>query len=81
MTHPLIIRPEAEQDMADGRDWYEGQREGLGAKFLTAVDDFRSHPCKTPELYGRPSTKPFEEPGFAGSRTSFTTALSMGRSK
>lgn len=51
MTHPLIIRPEAEQDMAEGRDWYEGQREGLGAEFLTAIDEVFDRIREMPELY------------------------------
>jgi toxin ParE1/3/4 len=51
MSHPLIIRPEAEQDMAEGRDWYEGQKEGLGVEFLTAVDDVFDRIRETPELY------------------------------
>jgi toxin ParE1/3/4 len=51
MTHPLIIRPEAEQDMGDGRDWYEGQREGLGVEFLTAVEEVFDRIRDTPELY------------------------------
>lgn len=50
MTHPLIIRPEAEQDMAEGRDWYEGQREGLGGEFLTAVDQVFDRIGETPKL-------------------------------
>ena len=51
MTHPLIIRPEAEQDLSDGRDWYESQSSGLGAEFLTAVDDMFDRIRATPELY------------------------------
>jgi hypothetical protein len=33
MTHPLIIRSEAELDMAEARDWYEEQREGWELSF------------------------------------------------
>ena len=51
MSHPLIIRPEAEQDMAEGRDWYNGQQEGLGPEFLTAIDDVFERIRETPELY------------------------------
>jgi hypothetical protein len=50
MTHPLIIRPEAEEDMAEGRDWYDGQRQGQGAEFLTAVDEVFDRIRETPEL-------------------------------
>ena len=51
MTYPLIIRPEAEQDMGEGRDWYEGRRDGLGAEFLTAVDEVFNRIRDTPELF------------------------------
>jgi hypothetical protein len=34
MSMPLIIRPEAEQDMAEARQWYEQRRDGLGNEFL-----------------------------------------------
>jgi hypothetical protein len=36
MTHPLIIRPEAEEDVAEGRDWYDGQRQGQGKLGVTS---------------------------------------------
>ena len=37
MSSPLIIRPEAESDMAEGFDWYEQHRSGLGDEFLNEV--------------------------------------------
>jgi plasmid stabilization system protein ParE len=51
MSHPLIVRPEAEEDLVEGRDWYEGQREGFGAEFLTAVEEVFNRIRETPELY------------------------------
>lgn len=51
MSHPLIIRPEAEEDMTEARDWYEEQREGLGIEFLTAVDEVFDRIREMPELY------------------------------
>jgi toxin ParE1/3/4 len=51
MSVPLIVRPEAEQDMAEARDWYEAQRVGLGDEFLTAVDDVFARIRTFPELY------------------------------
>ena len=51
MSHPLIIRPEAEEDMAQGRDWYDGRREGLGAAFLTAVEEVFDRIRESPKLY------------------------------
>jgi toxin ParE1/3/4 len=35
----VTIRPAAEADLRDARDWYERQREGLGNEFLLAVAD------------------------------------------
>ena len=37
MSCPLIIRPEAEADLAEGFDWYEQRRSGLGGEFLNEV--------------------------------------------
>jgi plasmid stabilization system protein ParE len=51
MSHPLIIRLEAEQDMMEGRAWYEGQQDGLGVEFLTAVDEVFDRIREKPELY------------------------------
>lgn len=38
MSRAFIIRPEAEEDLAEARRWYEGRREGLGDEFLEQVD-------------------------------------------
>ena len=38
MTRTLIVRPEAEADLAASKLWYEEQHEGLGARFLGEVD-------------------------------------------
>jgi toxin ParE1/3/4 len=51
MSFPLIIRPEAEQDLAEGRDWYEGQRAGLGGDFLRHAEDVFERLRDTPTLY------------------------------
>jgi plasmid stabilization system protein ParE len=34
---PVIVRPEAEADLAEGFDWYEERREGSGYEFLREV--------------------------------------------
>jgi toxin ParE1/3/4 len=33
----IIIRPEAEADMAEQFDWYEGRKKGLGYDFLAEI--------------------------------------------
>ena len=39
MRSVLIIRPEAAVDIQVARDWYEGQRSGLGSQFLACLGD------------------------------------------
>jgi plasmid stabilization system protein ParE len=47
----MIIRPEAEADLANVRDWYERQRAGLGAEFLLCVEEVLERIGRTPEMY------------------------------
>ena len=37
MAHRLIIRPEAEADIADAAVWYDDQQSGLGNEFIEQV--------------------------------------------
>jgi toxin ParE1/3/4 len=39
MDLPLIITPEAEEDLADAKRWYDRQRRGLGQDFLLCVEE------------------------------------------
>ena len=47
----MIIRPEAEADLVHARNWYERQREGLGAAFLLCVEEVLVRIGRTPEMY------------------------------
>ena len=47
----MIIRPEAEADLVNARDWYERQRAGLGAAFLLCVEEVCERIDRTPEIY------------------------------
>jgi len=38
MTYGLLLRPEAEIDVADAADWYDRQRSGLSLEFREALD-------------------------------------------
>ena len=38
MNLELIIRPEAEADIAEAFDWYENRVPGLGSEFLLVLD-------------------------------------------
>jgi len=37
LTKPLLTEPEADRELEDAAAWYEGQRLGLGIRFLEAV--------------------------------------------
>jgi hypothetical protein len=55
VTWPLIIRREAEKDMAEGFDWYEERRHGLGYEFLrevrTLLSTIETNPQRHAETY------------------------------
>ncbi len=55
MTYRLIIRPEAETELAEAFDWYERRLPGLGAEFLTAIDtavaSILGNPFQHPIIY------------------------------
>lgn len=38
MSHKLIIRPEAEEELQEAFAWYEARVSGLGSEFLLCVD-------------------------------------------
>ena len=38
MAASLFLAPEAELDIAEAYDWYEGRRMGLGEDFLSSLD-------------------------------------------
>ena len=52
MTRRLLIRPEAEADLVEARQWYEARRQGLGDDFLLCVDaklaTIQRHPALFP---------------------------------
>ncbi len=39
MSLPLVVNPEAEEDLADARAWYDRQRAGLGDQLLLCVEE------------------------------------------
>lgn len=39
MSWVILVREEAERDLASARDWYDEKRSGLGAEFLDEVAD------------------------------------------
>lgn len=51
MTRRLIVRPSAEQDLIEARDWYDTQKPSLGDEFLAAVDERFEYIREFPEAY------------------------------
>ena len=45
----MIIRPLAEADLVNARDWYERQRDGLGSAFLLRIDEVFERINRAPE--------------------------------
>lgn len=53
MSRRLIVRPEAEAEMADAFDWYEDRVPGLGSQFLLCVDAVFSAILRSPQQFPR----------------------------
>ena len=51
MIRRLVVRPEAEAEMAGAFDWYEDRVPGLGADFLRCVDSVFSAVHRNPEQF------------------------------
>ena len=51
MKKPLIVRAEAEADLAEAYQWYEQQVRGLGGEFLLCVDAVMASIERNPQLY------------------------------
>ena len=51
MKKALIIRPDAERDLAEAYGWYEARVPGLGSDFLLSIDAALSSIQRTPKMY------------------------------
>ena len=51
MSRQLIVRPEAEAEMAEAFDWYEHRVPGLGLEFLRCVDAAFSAALRNPQRF------------------------------
>jgi len=51
MKYKLIIRPEAERDLAEVFGWYESKRRGLGHDFLLQVEAALNFLEKNPKIF------------------------------
>jgi plasmid stabilization system protein ParE len=50
VSRPLILRPEAEADLREAKDWYESQREGLADEFRVCIEEAMDRILRMPEL-------------------------------
>jgi plasmid stabilization system protein ParE len=51
VSYSLLVRPEAQVDLAETRKWYEEQATGLGRQFVEMVDDTLVSITKNPLVY------------------------------
>jgi plasmid stabilization system protein ParE len=55
MTYTLLVKSDAEQDVADAADYYDQRQTGLGDQFLAAVRDtlatLKSNPFVSAKVY------------------------------
>ena len=51
MKKPVIVRAEAEADLAEAYQWYEQQVRDLGGEFLLCVDAVMASIERNPQLY------------------------------
>jgi toxin ParE1/3/4 len=51
MTRDIVIRPEAEADLAEAFAWYENRCPGLGSEFLLCVDAALNAMQRNPEMH------------------------------
>ena len=51
MTFRLVVRPQAEAELLEARDWFEGQEAGLGQEFALEVDLTISRIIERPEIF------------------------------
>ncbi len=51
MSLPVAVRPDAQSDLLDARDWYECQSPGLGGAFIAAFEQLLARIESFPELY------------------------------
>lgn len=52
MSRRLIVRPEAEEEMAEAFDWYEDQVPGLGSDFILCLDAIFCAILRSPRHWG-----------------------------
>ena len=53
MSQRLVLRPEAESDIAEAAEWYDQQRAGLSLQFRVALDNTFASIEENPRLHAQ----------------------------
>lgn len=53
MNLPVVVSPEADDDLAAAKSWYDDQRPGLGDDFLLCVEQAFEIIQRMPSLYAK----------------------------
>lgn len=53
MSYRVVLREEAEEELAEAKAWYDARREGLGDEFLGCIDAAIESLARSPEMYAR----------------------------
>jgi plasmid stabilization system protein ParE len=53
VTHQIVVRKQAESDIANAACWYEEKSPGLGTEYLRAVDACIASIARNPDQYGK----------------------------
>lgn len=53
MIRPLVVNPEAEEDLVEAKAWYNAQRAGLGDDLVLCVEEVFEGVRRMPELHGK----------------------------
>jgi plasmid stabilization system protein ParE len=53
MSRSILLRPDAEEYLATGKDWYDRQKSGLGERFLQATSMTFEHIADSPEQHAK----------------------------
>ncbi len=51
MSFPVVLRPEAEQDLIAARDWYNVKRDDLGDEFVAEITGCFERLAEMPEIF------------------------------
>jgi toxin ParE1/3/4 len=52
LNWPVVLRPEASQDIEEARDYFETKQAGLGQVFLDRLNELLARIAAMPEIYG-----------------------------